>query len=68
VYHLIPNPPGLPEPPNGIFFQTLLVYLNPLMAYSKTKLKSNINKAFPCFKPFLIENIPDIHLPKWTML
>jgi hypothetical protein len=29
------------------------------MAYSKAKLKSNGNKASPCFKPFLIGNISD---------
>jgi len=38
----------------------MLVYLNPpngLLAYSKAKWKSNGNKAFPCFKPFLIGNM-----------
>jgi hypothetical protein len=30
-----------------------------LMAYSKTKLKSNVDKASPCFKPFLIGNMSD---------
>jgi len=29
------------------------------MAYSKAKLKSNGNKASPCFKPFLIGNMSD---------
>jgi hypothetical protein len=31
------------------------------MAYSKAKLKSNGDKASPCFKPFLIGNVSD----KW---
>jgi hypothetical protein len=29
------------------------------MAYSKAKLNSNGDKASPCFKPFLIENLSD---------
>jgi hypothetical protein len=33
------------------------------MAYSKTKLKSNGDRASPCFKPFLIGNISDKFLP-----
>jgi len=29
------------------------------MAYSKTKLKDNADRAFPYFKPFLIGNMSD---------
>jgi len=32
------------------------------MAYSKAKLKSNGDRASPCFKPFLIANISDTRL------
>ena len=38
------------------------------MAYSKAKLKSNGDKASPCFKPFLIGNMSDKFLPTWTPL
>jgi len=38
-----------------------------LMAYSKAKVKSNGNKASPCFKPFLIGNMSDTCLPTWTL-
>jgi len=35
------------------------------MAYSKAKLKSNGDRASPCFKPFLIGNSSDKYtLPK----
>jgi hypothetical protein len=38
------------------------------MAYSKAKLKSNGNKASPCFKPYLIGNMSDKCLPTRTLL
>jgi len=38
------------------------------MAYSKAKLKSNGDKAPPCFKPFLIGNMSDKFLPTRTVL
>jgi hypothetical protein len=38
------------------------------MAYSKAKLKSNGDRASPCFKPFLIGNISDKFLPTPTLL
>ena len=38
------------------------------MAYSKAKLKSNGDRASPCFKPFLIGNISDKFLPTRTLL
>ena len=38
------------------------------MAYSKAKLKSNGDRAPPCFKPFLIANISDKFLPTQTLL
>jgi len=37
------------------------------MAYSKAKLKSNGDKASPCFKTFLIGNISDKSLPTRTL-
>jgi len=37
------------------------------MAYSKTKLKISVNKAF-CFRPFLIGNASDKCLPLQTLL
>jgi len=36
------------------------------MAYCKAKLKSNGDKASPCFKPFFIEEISDKCLPTWA--
>jgi hypothetical protein len=33
------------------------------MAYTKAKLKSNGDRASPCFRPFLIGNSPDKCLP-----
>ena len=51
-----------------IQFQTILVYLNPLMTYSKAKLNSNGDRASPCFKPFLIGNLSDNFLPTRTLL
>ena len=36
------------------------------MAYSKAKLKSNGDRASPCFKPFLIGNMSDKFLPTHT--
>ena len=38
------------------------------MAYSKAKLKSNGDRASPCFKPFLIGNMSDKFLPTRTLL
>ena len=38
------------------------------MGYSKAKLKSNGDRASPCFKPFLIGNISDTFLPTRTLL
>ena len=38
------------------------------MAYSKAKLKSNGDRASPCFNPFLIGNISDKFLPTRTLL
>ena len=38
------------------------------MAYSKAKLKSNGDRAFPCFRPFLIGNLSDTFLPTQTLL
>jgi hypothetical protein len=38
------------------------------MAYFKAKLKSNGDRASPCFKPFLIGNISDKFLPTRTLL
>jgi hypothetical protein len=38
------------------------------MAYSKAKLKSNVDRASPCFKPFLIRNLSDKFLPIRTLL
>jgi hypothetical protein len=38
------------------------------MAYWKAKLNSNGDKASPCFKPFLIENLPDKFLPTRILL
>jgi hypothetical protein len=38
-----------------------------LMAYSKAKLKSDGNKASPCFNPFLIGDISDRCLPTRTL-
>ena len=38
------------------------------MAYSKVKLKSNGDRATPCFKTFLIGNMSDKFLPTWTLL
>jgi hypothetical protein len=38
------------------------------MAYSKEKLKSNGDRASPCFKPFLIGNMSDKFLPTRTLL
>ena len=38
------------------------------MAYSKEKLKSNGDRASPCFRPFLIGNISDKFLPTRTLL
>jgi len=38
------------------------------MAYSKAKLKSNGDRASPCFKPFLIGYISDKFLPTQTLL
>jgi hypothetical protein len=35
------------------------------MAYSKAKLKSNGDKASPCFKPFWIGNVPDKSIHIW---
>jgi len=31
-------------------------------------MKSNGDKASPCFKPFLIGNMSDKCLPSWTLL
>jgi len=36
------------------------------MAYSKAKLKSNGDRASPCFKQFLIGNVSDKLLPTQT--
>jgi len=47
----------------SIKFQAILVYLNPLIAYTKVKLKSNGDKASPCYKPFLKGNMSDKRLP-----
>jgi hypothetical protein len=33
------------------------------MAYSKAKLKSNGDKASPCFRPFWIGNVRYINIP-----
>jgi len=41
------------------YFQTILVYLNVLMAYFIAKLKTNGDKASTCFKPSLIRNMSD---------
>jgi len=38
------------------------------MAYYKEKLKSNGNRASPCFKPFLVGNTSDDFLPTRTLL
>jgi len=38
------------------------------MTYSKAKLKSNGDRASPCFKPFLIGNLSDNFLPTRTLL
>jgi hypothetical protein len=38
------------------------------MAYSKAKLKSNGDRASPCFKPFLIGNVSDKFLLTLTLL
>ena len=38
-----------------------------LMAYSKAKLKSNGDRASPCFKPLLIGNMSDKFLPTLTL-
>jgi len=46
----------------------LLTYLLHGARYSKAKLKSNGDKASPCFKPFLIGNISDKYLPTRTLL
>jgi len=35
----------------------------PLIEHSKAKFKSNKDRPSPCFKPFLIENMSDKHLP-----
>jgi len=37
------------------------------MAHSKTKWKSNGDKASPCFKQFLIDNMSDKCLPTHTL-
>ena len=37
------------------------------MAYSKAKLKSNGDRASPCFKPFLIGNMSDKFLPIYCL-
>ena len=37
------------------------------MAYSKAKLKSNGDRASPCFKPFQIGNMSDKFLPIQTL-
>ena len=38
------------------------------MSYPTAKLKSNGDKASPCFKPFLTGNISDKFLPTRTLL
>jgi hypothetical protein len=38
------------------------------MVYSKAKLKSSDDRAFPFFKPFLIGNMSDKFLPTQTLL
>ena len=38
------------------------------MAYSTAKLRSNGDKASPCFKPFQIANMSDSCLPIWNLL
>jgi hypothetical protein len=38
------------------------------MAFSKSKLKSNGDRASPCFKPFLIRNVSDKFLPARSLL
>ena len=38
------------------------------MTYSKAKLKSNGDRASPCFKPFLIGNLSDKFLPTRPLL
>jgi hypothetical protein len=36
------------------------------MTYPKAKMKSNGDRESPCFKPFLIGNMPDKFLPTLT--
>jgi hypothetical protein len=38
------------------------------MTYSKAKLKSSGNKAYPCFRPFWVAKLTDKCLPIWTLL
>jgi len=38
------------------------------MVYSKANLKSDGDKAYPCFKTSLTENMPDKCLPTRTQL
>ena len=42
--------------------------LHGLMAYCKANLKSNCNKASPCFRPFFIENMSIKCLPTQTLV
>jgi hypothetical protein len=55
-----------------VYFQTnLLTSVNSwifLMAYSKAKLKSSGDKAYPCFRPFCIGKLSDKYLPIRSLL
>jgi hypothetical protein len=54
VYHLISSHRDLPE--------------STLWHALKQSLKSSGDKAFPCFKPFLVGNMSDKCLPTWTFI
>ena len=49
-------------------FKPSWLTLNLLRAYSEEVLKSNADKAFPCFKSFLTENMSEKCLPTQTLL
>jgi hypothetical protein len=51
-----------------IQFQSFLVLLDPLMAYSKAKVKSNGDKASPNFRPIGVQNFSERFLPTQAVL
>jgi hypothetical protein len=50
------------------FITVHLVFLDLFMAYPKTKLEINGDKASPCFIPFWIGKLSENYLHIWTSL